>query len=353
MTIVRVAAVQDAPVFLDRDATVARVHALTGQAAAEGAELVVFPEAFVPTYPDWVWRTTPWADGPARWYERLVEQSVTVPGPAVDALADAARSAGVHLAVGINERDGSTLYNSLAWFGPDGHLLAVHRKLMPTGGERLVWGMGDGSTMSVLDTPVGRLGGLICWENYMPLARYHLYAQGMDVLVAPTWDNSDAWVPTMRHIAKEGRCFVVGVTFCLRGSDVPQGIPGRDEIYGGSDDWLARGNSCVVGPGGQLLAGPLVGEPGIVIADCDLDALVSARRQFDPVGHYARPDVFRLEVDERPRPPARSTAASPASSAATTTGNDEHHGGAATADDVARRSSSGAMQQPATADARR
>jgi nitrilase len=136
----------------------------------------------------------------------------------------------------------------------------------------------------------------------MPLARYALYSQGIDIHVAPTWDNSDAWVPTMRHIAKEDRMHVIGVTFCLRGSDVPADVPGRDELYGGDEDWLARGNSCIVGPDGDLLAGPLVGEEGIVTAEIDLARARSARRQFDPVGHYARPDVFQLVVDRRPRP---------------------------------------------------
>jgi nitrilase len=186
-------------------------------------------------------------------------------------------------------------------------LLGKHRKLMPTGGERLVWGMGDGSTLLVLDTPFGRLGGLTCWENYMPLARAALYAQAIDVYLAPTWDNSDVWVPTLRHIAKEGRIFVIGVNFCLRGSDIPAGIPGRDDIYGGDDDWLSRGNTAIVGPDGDILAGPLVEEEGIVFADLDAQRARQARRQFDPVGHYARPDVFQLRVDTRPKPPVEFT----------------------------------------------
>ena len=296
------AAVQAAPVFLDRDATVDKATSLIAQAAAQGASLIAFPETFVPTYPDWVWRTRPWDDGPAAWYDRLLDQSVEIPGPATDKLAEAARAAGAYLSIGVNERAGTTLYNTQLWLGPDGTVAAAHRKLMPTGAERLVWGYGDGSTLPVLDTPIGKLGGLICWENYMPLARYALYSQGIDIHVAPTWDNSDTWVPTMRHIAKEGRMHVIGVTFCLRGSDVPADVPGRDELYGTDDDWLARGNSCIVGPDGDLLAGPLVGEEGIVTAEIDLARARSARRQFDPVGHYARPDVFQLVVDRRPRP---------------------------------------------------
>lgn len=309
---VTAAAVQATPVFLDRDATVEKAAGLIADAAADGAQLVAFPEAFVPTYPDWVWRTTPWADGPGRWYDRLLDQAVTIPGPATERLGKAARAAGAYVSIGVNELDGATLYNTQLWIGPDGAVLGAHRKLMPTGGERLVWGYGDGSTMPVFDTPIGRLGGLICWENYMPLARYALYAQGLDIHVAPTWDNSDMWVPTMRHIAKEGRVHVLGVTCCLRGSDIPESIPGRDELYGDQDDWLSRGNSCIVGPDGDVLAGPLEGAEGIVAAELDLDRARSARRQFDPVGHYARPDVFRLEVDRRPTPAVRFTDRPPA-----------------------------------------
>jgi nitrilase len=303
---VTAAAVQAAPVFLDRDATVEKAAILTKEAASNGAELIAFPEAFVPTYPDWVWRTKPWADG--EWYERLLDQAVVVPGPATEALGKAARRAHAYLVIGVNERDGATLYNTVLYFGPDGALLGKHRKLMPTGGERLVWGQGDGSTMPVFDTPFGRLGGLTCWENYMPLARYAMYAQGIDVYVAPTWDNSDMWVPTMRHIAKEGRLHVVSVTFCLRGSDVPRDLPDRDELYGGDDDWLARGNSCIVGPEGELLAGPLEGEEGITYAELDIEAARRSRRQFDPIGHYARSDVFRLIVDTDAKPPTAGPA---------------------------------------------
>jgi len=307
VTVVTVAAVQAAPVFLDREATVDKAVDLIGKAAADGAQLIAFPESFVPTYPDWVWRSRPWADGPSRWYERLFDQAVEIPGPATQRLAEAAQQAGAYVAMGVTERDAGTLYNTVVWLDPQGRVAHKHRKVMPTGGERLVWGMGDGSTLSVLDTPIGRLGALICWENYMPLARYALYAQGIDIYVAPTWDNSDTWVPTLRHIAKEGRCHVVGVTPCLRGSDVPADIEGRDGLYGGDEDWMSKGNSCVVGPEGELLAEPLVGAEGIVIAQVDVTAARLSRRMFDPVGHYARPDIFRLEVDRRPKPAATFT----------------------------------------------
>ena len=297
---VTVAAVQAAPVFLDREATVDKAVGLVAKAAADGAGLVVFPETFVPTYPDWVWRTKPWADGEL--YARLFDQSVTVPGPATDRLGEAAADAGAYVAIGVNERSGSTLYNTQVYLGPDGTVLGKHRKLMPTGGERLVWGMGDGSTLAVYDTPFGRLGGLTCWENYMPLARAALYGMGIDIYLAPTWDNSDVWVSTLRHIAKEGRVYVVGVNSCIRGSDVPADVPGRAELYGGDDDWLSRGNTAIVSPDGEILAGPLVEEEGILYADLDAQAARTARQQFDPAGHYGRPDVFHLSVDRRPKP---------------------------------------------------
>jgi nitrilase len=289
-----VAAVQAAPVFLDREATIEKVGTLTKEAAATGARLVAFPEGFVPTYPDWVWRTTPWADG--EWYARWIDQCVDVPGPACGALGEVARENGVHLAVPVNERAGGTVYNTILYFAPDGALLGKHRKLVATGGERLAWGMGDGSTLPVFDTPFGRLGGLICWENYMPLARVAMYEQGVDILLAPTWDNSDVWVASMRHIAKEGRCYVLGITSCLRGSDVPADFPGRDDIYGGDDDWMSRGNTVIVDPYGEILAGPISETEGILYAEVDLTKVRQSRRQFDVVGHYARPYVFTLSV---------------------------------------------------------
>jgi nitrilase len=298
---VKVAAVQAAPVFLDRAATVEKAVGLVEKAAAEGAGPVVFPETFVPTYPDWVWRTKPWDEAATALYARLLDQAVDVPGPVTDAIGAAAGRAGCWVSVGVNERDGSTLYNTQLYFDATGAVVARHRKLVPTGGERLVWGMGDGSTLGVVDTPFGRLGGLTCWENYMPLARAALYACGVEIYLAPTWDNSDVWLASMRHIAKEGRTFVVGVNFCLRGSDVPAGVPFRDTLYGGGDDWLSRGNTVIVDPTGVVLAGPLVGEEGLVCATVDAGVARAARHQFDPVGHYGRADVLRLTVDAQAR----------------------------------------------------
>lgn len=304
METVLVAAVQATPVFLDRQATVEKACRLIVEAGSNGAGLTVLPEAFVPTYPDWVWRVPPWKNGSVL-FRLLLENSVEVPSSATDALGDAARQARVYACVGVNECDGSTLYNTLLYFGPDGSIIGKHRKLMPTGAERLVWGMGDGSTLQVVETPFGRVGGLICWEQYMPLARYAMYAQGIDILLAPTWDNSDMWVCTLRHNAKEGRCYVVGVGSVLNGSHVPAAIPCREELYTDEDDWMCRGYSAIVGPDGTLLAGPLLDKEGILYATLDAAQARACRHEFDPVGHYCRPDIFQLQVDVGAKTPVR------------------------------------------------
>jgi nitrilase len=299
---IRAAAVQAAPVFLDREATLAKVGLLIQEAARNGAGLIAFPETFVPTYPEWVWRLAPW-DGPTRaLYGRLLDQSVVVPGPATEAIGAAARRAKAYVSIGVNEREpqGSTLYNAQLYFGPDGSLLGKHRKLIPTGGERLVWGMGDASTLSVFDTPFGRLGGLICWENYMPLARVAMYTAGIDVWVAATWDDDPVWVSTLQHIAKEGRVHVLGVNSVMRATDVPSTVPGYEEVWAGDDEWMSRGRSAIVGPRGEILAGPLVEEEGILYADLDVGYARSVRVEFDAVGHYSRPDVFQLSVHGGP-----------------------------------------------------
>jgi nitrilase len=306
MATMSVAAVQAAYVLMDREATLARVESLTKDAAANGADLVVFPEAFVPGTPIWI-DTVPIWDGDEKWFAMLMDQAVVVPSEATDRLCAAARDAGVYVVIGIDEREptGSTIYNTLLYIAPDGSLLGKHRKLMPTGSERTVWGMGDGSMLDTYPTPFGRLGGLICWENYMPLARFYLYSQGVDVWLAPTLAVGDGWIATMRHIAREGRCYVIGVNPCVHIDQIPADFPDRDRVWRtGQDDgeWVEPGNTVIVGPNGEILAGPIRREETILTAELDIAEVHAARRMFDPVGHYHRPDVFRLAVDTAARP---------------------------------------------------
>ena len=306
MTTVKVAAVQAAYVLMDRQACLEKAVGLLREAAAGGAGIVVFPEVFVPGTPIWIDSVRIW-EGDDDWYALLVDQAVVVPGPVTDTLGDAARAAGVYLVIGVEEREphGATIYNTTCYFGPDGTLLAKHRKLVPTGSERTVWGMGDGSTLPVVDTPYGRLSGLTCWENYMPLARFYLYSQGVDIWAAPTLAGGDAWIASMRHIAREGRCYVVGVNPCLHVDQLPAGFPHRERVWPADRDdggWVEPGNSVIVDPLGAVVAGPVRHEETILYADVDLAAVRAARRYYDAVGHYNRPDVFRLHVDARPRP---------------------------------------------------
>ncbi len=289
--------------FLNRDATVAKAAGLIDTACAQGAKLILFSEALVPAYPDWVWRMRPWESRSAELQARLFDESVVIGGAHTEPLARAARRGGAYVSIGVNERldRGTTLFSTQVMFGPDGTVIGRHRKLVPTGAERLVWGMGDGSSLTVIATPFGRLGTLTSWDSYMPLARAALYAQGVDIYLAPTWDSSEVWLATLRHVAKEGRVFVVGANSCIQASDVPRDVPYRDELYNAEDDWLTLGNSAIVAPDGDVLAGPLVQEEGILYADVEPRLAHVSRHQFDPVGHYARPDVVRLVVDTSPR----------------------------------------------------
>ena len=308
MTTVRVAAVQATYVLMNREATIDRVAELTASAAAGGAQLIVFPEAFIPGTPIWI-DTQPIWDGDADWFRLLAENAVVVSSPATDRLGAIASEHGVWLAIGVQEREphGSTIYNTLLYFSPEGILVEKHRKLMPTGSERTVWGMGDGSTLRVVDTAFGRVGGLICWENYMPLARFHLYAQGIDLWLAPTLAPGDAWVASMRHLARENRMYVVSVNPVLHVDRIPDGFPHRDRLapadyLARNGPWLEEGNTVIVGPDGGIIAGPVREKEETVIADLDLGAVAAARRLMDPTGHYNRPDVFQLHVDISPRP---------------------------------------------------
>ncbi len=292
----KVAAVQATPSYLDREATLDIAVEEVRKAGADGAQLVVFPESFVPGYPDWVWRTNPWHD--REWYARFQDQAVEVDGPALDGLRAAAEEAGVWVALGITERTrAGTLYNAVVYIDSRGQVAGLHRKLVPTGAERLVWANGTGPMLTVVEVGGVRVGSLICWEAYMPLARAALYEKGIDVLLAPTWDNSDVWVPTLRHIAKEGQVFVVGVTAYLRGCDVPRDLPDAAAKYGGEEDHLSYGNTTILAPGGEILEGPLVGTAGTLTSVLDLDRVAAGRRLFDPTGHYSRPDVLSLTIN--------------------------------------------------------
>lgn len=309
----RIAIIQHAPVVLDRSATLANAAVLAGQAAREGAALVVFPEAFVPGYPSWVWRLRPGPDmGLAEQiHSRLLAQAVDIAAGQLAPLQQAAREHAITLVCGLHERDSegsrATLYNTVVTIGPDGELLNRHRKLMPTSPERMVWGFGDASGLRAVDTPVGRLGTLICWENYMPQARLALYADGMDVLVAPTYDSGERWIASAQHIAREGGCWVLGAGCVLQGRDLPRDLPGLEKLFPDAEEWINGGDSVVVAPGGRIVAGPLHNERGVLFADIDLERVGNARRSLDVAGHYARPDIFTLQVDRRPQRPVNST----------------------------------------------
>jgi nitrilase len=304
---VQVAVVQAAPVLFDREATVAKAGGLVRQAAEQGAQVLLFPEAFIPAYPRGLSfgmvvgsRTR---QGRELW-QRYWQNAVTIPGPATEALGAVARETGVHLAMGVIERDtqasGGTLYCTMLYIGPDGEILGKHRKLKPTGAERLIWGEGDGSTLTVLPTPWGRLGGLICWENYMPLARMALYGKGVELYLAPTADARDTWQATLRHIACEGRCFVLGCNQYVTKAMYPADLRALPELAE-APEVMCRGGSAIISPLGDVLAGPLYDQEGILYADLDRGDIVRSKLDFDVTGHYARPDVFKLTVNGQPR----------------------------------------------------
>jgi nitrilase len=308
---VKVAVIQAAPVLFNREATLEKACRLVHEAERNGAKIILFPEAFVPAYP----RGLSFGmvvgsrskEGRRQW-QRYWENAVDVPGPATQVLAEAAREAGVYLAMGVIERDSEfsrgTLYCTLLYFGPNGQLLGKHRKLKPTGSERMIWGEGDGSTLTVVNTEYGKIGGLICWENYMPLARVAMYSKGVDIYLAPTADARDTWQATLRHIACEGRCFVLGCNQYVRKDMYPPDLEAFSEMDR-QPEVVCRGGSLVVSPFGQILAGPLYNEEGILYVELDLAEVVRGKLDFDVVGHYSRPDVFQLTVNEKPMPPVQ------------------------------------------------
>jgi nitrilase len=297
---VKVACVQAEPVVLDRTATIDKLAVLTAEAAAAGAHLVVFPETFVPAYPSsrWAHAFAGWADPRAKSaFARLARESVAVPGPDADRLGAIAREHGVWLVTGVNESDperSGTLYNSLLYHAPDGSLALHHRKLVPTNHERLIWGPGDGRGLRAIPTDLGRIGGLICWENYMPLARFALYESGVEIYIASTADDGEAWQSTLVHIARESRAFVVSPSHFQREAAYPDDFSLRAEIEGAGI--IGRGGSAILGPDGAYLAGPLYDEEGILYAELEPERLLEERQRFDAAGHYNRPDVFQLTL---------------------------------------------------------
>ena len=307
MSSFRAAVVQAAAAGFDLGHGLDKVARLATEARAGGAALVLFPEAFLPGYPRGIAFGTVVGDRTAagrEQFRRFFDASVDVPGPAVDRLAGVAAENSLHMVIGVVERDGGTLYCTALFFSPDGYL-GKHRKLMPTAAERIVWGFGDGSTMPVFDTPHGRIGAVICWENYMPLLRMAMYAKDVQIYCAPTADGRETWLSTMRHIALEGRCFVLGANQFTRRSDFPADIP--NALAQAPGDVLSTGGSCIISPLGEVLAGPARDGETILFADIDLNEIARGKFDFDVAGHYARPDVFRLMVDEAPKPPVSTS----------------------------------------------
>lgn len=305
--IFKIAAVQAAPVFMDMQASVEKACRLIDEAAQGGAKLAVFPEAFIPGYPDWIWNV------PAgqitlnqELYKNLLEQSISIPSQEIDILCDAAKKAGIYVVIGVNERNveasGGTLYNTLIYISPDGELLGKHQKLVPTAPERTIWAYGDPSTLNIYDTELGKIGGLICHENYMPLVRYYLYGQGVEIYFAPTYDEGETWRSTIRHIGREGRVFAVGCCMVLRKKDVIESLPQLESYYSEAGEWINTGNSVITDPNGDILAGPLSKKEGILYADVNQEVTLGTRWNLDVAGHYARPDVFQLIVHKTPTP---------------------------------------------------
>jgi nitrilase len=309
LVMAKLAVVQKAPAFLDKEESIVSTVGSITEAAAGGADLVVFTEAFIPGYPSWIWRLRPGEDWNVseELYARLLNSAVNMDSNDLEPLFGAARKHKVTVVCGIEERDGklsqSTLYNTVVVIGPDGKLLNRHRKLMPTNPERMVWGFGDASGLKVVDTPAGRISTLLCWESYMPLARYALYSQGVEIYIAPTYDSGDNWIGTLQHIAREGRCWVVGCGNLMQARDLPDDFPERAKMYPDDDEWINPGDSVVISPEGEITTGPLRKEAGILYCEIDREKVGTARRTLDVAGHYSRPDIFTLHVNTKPQSP--------------------------------------------------
>ncbi|NBC03345.1 MAG: carbon-nitrogen hydrolase family protein [Bacteroidetes bacterium] len=299
---IRVAAVQLSPVFLDKEKTVEKACSAILEAGENGAKLIVFPEAFIAGYPDWIW-LIPNSKGADlnELYVKLVKNAVSVPDLATDQICKAAKEAGINVVMGMNERNietsGASLFNSLLFISDQGEIMGKHRKLIPTGGERLIWAQGKGDTLRSYDTSAGKLAGLICWENYMPLARTAIYESGVQILASPTWDKSPNWLQSMQHIAREGGIFVISTCMALKIDDIPDDYDFKN-LYPDDRGWINTGNSCIIAPNGQILAGPLEADEEILYADIDLQQIIASKRMFDCVGHYSRPDLFNFSVNK-------------------------------------------------------
>jgi nitrilase len=304
---IKVAAAQLSPVFLNKEKTVARACEAILEAGEKGADLVVFPEAFIPGYPDWIW-LIPNSRGADlnELYAQLVENAVSIPDDSSRKLCKAAKTAKINVVIGLHERNSETssasLFNSLLFIDDKGRVLGKHRKLIPTGGERLIWSQGDGSTLCAYDTTAGKVAGLICWENFMPLARNAIYESGAQILAAPTWDKSPNWIQTMQHVAREGGLFVISCCMALKMEDIPNQYAFKN-LYPEGREWVNTGRSAIIAPNGKILAGPLEAEEGILYADLNLGEIIKSKRMFDVVGHYSRPDVFAFSVNQPNKKP--------------------------------------------------
>ncbi|TJY36217.1 carbon-nitrogen hydrolase family protein [Pontimicrobium aquaticum] len=296
----KVAAAQLTPVFLDKEKTIEKACNAILEAGKKKAKLIVFPEAFISGYPDWVW-LIPNSKGAElnKLYVKLVDNAISIPDDSTRKLCHAAKKAGISVVMGIHERNtetsGASLFNSLLFINDQGEIIGKHRKLIPTGGERLIWAQGDGSTFQSHNTSAGKVAGLICWENYMPLARHAVYETGAQILAAPTWDKSKNWQQSMQHIAREGGLFVISTCMAIRMDDIPNDYEFKN-LYPEGREWINTGNSCIIDPKGQIITGPLEAEEGILYADINLDTITEAKRMFDAVGHYSRPDVFNFSI---------------------------------------------------------
>lgn len=303
---VNVAVVQDAPVLFQLKQTIEKIGDLTKAAASQNTDLVLFPEAFIPAYPRGLSFGMVVGNrnelGRDLW-QKYWENSIALESNEISLLCKIARQNNVFLSVGIIEKattSENTLFCSQLYINKDGSLAGIHRKLKPTGSERLIWGEGDGSTLTVVNTAFGKVGGLICWENYMPLARMAIYGKGVQIYLAPTADSRDNWQATLKHIACEGRCFVLGCNQFVTKSMYPEDLPMIKELES-MDDVMCRGGSTIISPMGEVLAGPLFDKAGILHATLNMEEIIKAKIDFDVTGHYARPDIFQLNVNETHR----------------------------------------------------